>query len=111
MGSRLEVESARRGGFRGVARCRADGLSHAKSRRLGNHAPDSELGGRPDPHRQRAAALPVIALTAAALPEKRARCVEASMNDFLAKPVKLAEIRRILRGYTNRGSRSSATTV
>jgi len=25
--------------------------------------------------------------------------------------VKLAEIRRILRGYTNRGSRSSATTV
>ncbi len=68
-------------------------------------------GADPAPHRQRAAALPVIALTAAALPEKRARCVEAGMNDCLAKPVKLAELHRILRGYTNRGSRSSASTV
>jgi CheY-like chemotaxis protein len=49
-----------------------------------------------DPLRRRAASIPIIALTAAALPEERNRCLEAGMNDFLAKPIKLAEIRRAL---------------
>jgi len=50
-----------------------------------------------DPRRRQAAHLPIIALTAAALPEERARCVEAGMDAFLAKPVKLAELERVLR--------------
>jgi signal transduction histidine kinase/CheY-like chemotaxis protein len=49
--------------------------------------------------RQKAAALPIIALTAAALPEERARCVEAGMNDFLAKPMKIAELQRALAAH------------
>ncbi|WP_414664315.1 ATP-binding protein [Horticoccus sp. 23ND18S-11] len=46
--------------------------------------------------KRRAATLPVIALTAAALPEERQRCLDAGMNRFLAKPVRLAELRAML---------------
>jgi len=50
-----------------------------------------------DPARRAVAALPIIALTAAALPEERQRCLEAGMTGFLAKPVRLAGLRDMLR--------------
>lgn len=50
-------------------------------------------------HLRRVAALPVIALTAAALPEERRRCQESGMNEFLAKPVRLAELFHMLRRF------------
>ncbi len=50
--------------------------------------------------RQRlAGTVPVIALTAAALPQERLRCMQAGMNEFLAKPVKLAELHAALSLY------------
>jgi two-component system, sensor histidine kinase len=49
-----------------------------------------------DSLQQQASALPVIALTASAYPEERKRCRDVGMNDFIAKPVKLADLERAL---------------
>lgn len=50
-----------------------------------------------DAARRQVAALPIVALTAAALPEERQRCVEAGMDEFLSKPVRLADLHATLR--------------
>ncbi|MES2694828.1 MAG: ATP-binding protein, partial [Verrucomicrobiota bacterium] len=63
------------------------------TRRLRAWSSDTDL------HRQRASALPIIALTAAALPEERRRCLDAGMNEFVAKPVKLAELHATLSAF------------
>jgi len=36
-------------------------------------------------------------MTAAAFPEDRARCLDAGMNDYIAKPASLDELAAVLR--------------
>jgi len=42
---------------------------------------------------------PIIGVTAAAFQEDRERCIEAGMDDFLAKPVSLDQLREMLRKW------------
>jgi signal transduction histidine kinase/CheY-like chemotaxis protein len=55
----------------------------------------------PHPSERRASAIPIVALTASVFPEERIRCQEAGMSDFVAKPVKMAELQQALRSHSH----------
>jgi len=52
--------------------------------------------------------LPVLAMTASALPSDRAKCLEVGMNDFLAKPIEPETLWRELSRWIKPGQRSRA---
>jgi two-component system cell cycle response regulator DivK len=58
----------------------------------------TELAGRlkSDP---RTRALPIVAVTAFAMPGDRARCLDSGCDDYISKPVSIAAIRTILERY------------
>jgi CheY-like chemotaxis protein len=67
-----------------------DGWEATRQLRSWAEAPDAS------PQRLEASRLPVVALTAATLPEERQRCFAAGMNSYLPKPVKLAGLAEAL---------------
>ncbi|MGS4870011.1 response regulator, partial [Acinetobacter baumannii] len=42
---------------------------------------------------------PIVAMTANALPADRQRCLEAGMDDYLAKPIVISEFERLVLRY------------
>jgi len=51
--------------------------------------------------REETRSLPIIALTAHALPEERERCLSAGMNDFITKPFRGEELAEVLSRWTS----------
>lgn len=47
-------------------------------------------------------AIPIIALTAHALPEHRDKCLACGMNDYLTKPVAMEDLMAILQHWHDR---------
>jgi two-component system, sensor histidine kinase and response regulator len=64
---------------------------------------------RESEHATVSARLPIIALTANALDGDRDRCMEAGMDDYLAKPFKRDQLARVLTRYLQTGNDPRAT--
>jgi signal transduction histidine kinase/CheY-like chemotaxis protein len=45
--------------------------------------------------------VPIIGLTAMAMPEDRQRCLDAGMNDHLGKPIQMQELAQVIERYIN----------
>lgn len=52
-------------------------------------------------------ALPIIAMTANAMPEDKERCLEAGMNDHVAKPIEIKRLIAALNRWINPGKRKT----
>lgn len=49
---------------------------------------------------------PIVAVTANVMEEDRVKCLNAGMDDFITKPLKLSELKKVVQKYVNKGSAS-----
>lgn len=56
-------------------------------------------------HDLRVSGVLVIAMTASAIRGDRERCLEAGMDNYLAKPVRAHVLKQMLEGYLNAGTK------
>jgi len=53
--------------------------------------------------------VPVIAMTAYAMPGEREKCISSGMNEYIAKPIKEAELLRLIQHYTGQSAEVAAS--
>ncbi len=55
--------------------------------------------------------IPIIAVTASAMPGDREKCISAGMDDYLAKPIEPEQLAQILAKFLGQGGRSAPTAA
>ncbi len=73
---------------------------YAATREILKREASGELAGR----------IPIVALTANALKGDRERCLDAGMDDYLAKPLESDKLRAVLEKYLGRPSQPSTVS-
>lgn len=59
---------------------------------------------------ERGSRTPIVAMTANVMPGDRERCLQAGMDDYLAKPVSMPELHRVLARFASRPTAADAVT-
>ncbi|MGP6156820.1 MAG: response regulator, partial [Vulcanimicrobiaceae bacterium] len=59
-----------------------------------------------DEEKHRGGHVPIVAMTANAFPEDREACIQAGMDDYLAKPVRRAQLRDAIERWSKRDARA-----